>query len=115
VRGVAVALGELQVETMLGGREGALRHGQAEAAEARGADRDEEGFDGFGAAGEVVQPLLDEVATWEGREIHGGSIAGGAERERSKQATSRDGVLTSLVVVQTACVPEPEIQGQSRS
>jgi hypothetical protein len=56
VGGIAVGLGELQIEAMLGGGERGLRHRQVDAAQARRADRDEERLDRFGAAGESSRP-----------------------------------------------------------
>lgn len=47
---------------MLGVREGGLGDGDAGAAQARGADRDEESGDRLLAPGEIGEALADEVA-----------------------------------------------------
>jgi len=59
---------------MLRGGKGLFRNGQADPAQARSANRDQESRDALDPPGEICKPLLDQVAAGECLQIHSTSI-----------------------------------------
>lgn len=89
VGGVGALGREEAIEAVLGEVEGAVGHREAQAAQPRGADRDQEGGDRLPTLSEVVEALEDEIAARQALEVvlevlclcpraNGGIVAGSA-------------------------------------